>query len=320
MRNYVDPVFGKTECQTQISREFNLTQQRALSFICEKIGSEAVILSIGKTLDFRNAAEFKTVSKEQVDSGIHNFILDFSESGMLDSTGIGAILSLYRLVAPKEGQIFFAPVSKPTQVVVQLTKLHRVFPQFSSVEKALSNIKSLYGLIEESPDPPEVLIQVVQNITAELIKYLKSHPRELYNLKPRQFEELIAEILAGYGWEVQLTAPTKDGGYDIYAISPTQATGVQTSWIIECKKYAPERKIGVDIIRGLFGVKLDLNVANAMLATTSHFTGGAMNYKASRYDLQLRDYEGILEWINEYRPNPHGRLFIKDNQLVLPGE
>ena len=36
-------------------------------------------------------------------------------------------------------------------------------------------------------------------------------------------------------------------------------------------------------------------------------------YKASRYDLELRDYEGILEWINEYRPNPDGKLYIKDN-------
>ena len=141
-----------------------------------------------------------------------------------------------------------------------------------------------------------------------------------YRLKPRQFEELIAEILASYGWQVRLTAPTKDGGYDIYAISPTQATGIETSWIIECKKYAPERKIGVDIIRGLFGVKMDLKVANAMLATTSHFTRGAMDYKASRYDLQLRDYQGILEWINEYRPNPEGKLYIKDNRLILPGE
>lgn len=239
---------------------------------------------------------------------------------MLDSSGLGAIFELYRQVANLDGQVFFASVSKTTQVTVQLTKVHKVFPQFSSVEQALSNIRSLYGLIEQSPDPPELLIRVVQTITDELIKYLKTHPKELYQLKPRQFEELIAEILASYGWKVQLTAPTKDGGYDIYAISPTQATGVQTSWIIECKKYAPERKIGVEFIRGLFGVKLDLKVANAMLATTSHFTRGAQAYKASRYDLQLRDYEDILEWIDEYRPNPNGKLYIKENRLVLPGE
>ena len=36
--------------------------------------------------------------------------------------------------------------------------------------------------------------------------------------------------------------------------------------------------------------------------------------------IELRDYEGILEWINEYRSNPDGKLYIKDNRLTLPGE
>ena len=78
---------------------------------------------------------------------------------------------------------------------------------------------------------------------------------------------------------------------------------------MERKKYAPQRKVGVDIVRSLFGVKLDLKVADAMLATTSHFTEGVHKYKAFRYDLDVRDYEGILEWINEYTPNPDGKLY-----------
>jgi len=38
------------------------------------------------------------------------------------------------------------------------------------------------------------------------------------------------------------------------------------------------------------------------------------------HDLALRDYEGILEWINTHRPNPDGGLYIKDNRLILPGD
>ena len=76
----------------------------------------------------------------------------------------------------------------------------------------------------------------------------------------------------------------------------------------------------MDIVRALYGTKLRLRVANAMLATTSHFTRGLKDFKASYYDLALRDYEGILEWINTYRPNPDGRLYIKDHRLVLPGD
>lgn len=57
-----------------------------------------------------------------------------------------------------------------------------------------------------------------------------------------------------------------------------------------------------------------------MLATTSHFSKGVHAFKASRYDVQLRDYEGFLEWINEYKPHSDGRLYIEDHRLVMPGE
>jgi restriction system protein len=47
--------------------------------------------------------------------------------------------------------------------------------------------------------------------------------------------ELIAELLASYGWTVDLTKQTRDGGYDIFALRK-DALGVQSSWLIECKR------------------------------------------------------------------------------------
>jgi HJR/Mrr/RecB family endonuclease len=182
------------------------------------------------------------------------------------------------------------------------------------------NITAIHRLYPDLA-PPRRLIQVIQTISAELIKYLKAHPRELDEIRPRQFEELIAEILASFGWEVRLTPPTKDGGYDIYAITK-DVSGKRIPWLIECKKYARQQRVGVDVVRCLYGTKLLLgkDEANLMLATTSHFTKGVHDFKASRYDLHLRDYEGILEWINEYKPNPNGRLYIKEHRLIVPGE
>ena len=97
---------------------------------------ETVVVKIGKALDFRNAAEFKSTCQEQVRSGVRNFILDFSDTGILDSTGLGSIFSLYRQVSPLEGQVVFASVSRPVQVVVQLTRTYKVFRQFPSVDAA----------------------------------------------------------------------------------------------------------------------------------------------------------------------------------------
>ncbi|ARA92974.1 anti-sigma B factor antagonist [Rhodothermaceae bacterium RA] len=107
-----------------------------MSFTVEPCNDETVIVHVGKALDFRNAADFKAVCLEQVQAGIRNFVLDFSDTGILDSTGLGSIFSLYRQVSPLKGQVVFAAVSRPVQVVVQLTRTYKVFRQFPTVDAA----------------------------------------------------------------------------------------------------------------------------------------------------------------------------------------
>lgn len=190
------------------------------------------------------------------------------------------------------------------------------YPKF--VDAAAWRISSLRRLFSDENLAPE-LIKDITAINAEMIAYLKKHKDAVHMVPPRVFEELIAELLAGFGWEVALTASTRDGGYDIFAISK-DISGVKTSWIIECKKFAPEKPVGVGIARALYATKMRLGVAGAMLATTSYFTKDVEKYAASTYDLALRDYCGILEWINEYRPNPNGRLYINNSTLIVPGK
>ncbi len=175
-------------------------------------------------------------------------------------------------------------------------------------------------LLYEDKEATGAVVDVVGVIAEELLAHIKRHPEELLKIRPRQFEEIVAEILAGHGWQVQLTPESKDGGYDIFATSRDVA-GVTSAWIIECKKYAPTNKVGVEVVRGLYGTQPMLQQGvNALLATTSHFTKGAYEYEASRYDLALKDYEGVLEWINAYKPHPDGKLYIRENRLHLPGD
>ena len=100
------------------------------------ITSTAAIIEIGKTLDFNNASEFKAVTRVQVGAGVQVFILDFTYTDILDSTGLGAVFSLYRQISRLSGKILFASVSIPVQVVVQLTRTYKVFHQFPTVDAA----------------------------------------------------------------------------------------------------------------------------------------------------------------------------------------
>ncbi len=113
-----------------------------MSFSFQSVAPDTAVVRIGKALDFRNAAEFKSASQDQIQEGTRNFILDFSGTGILDSTGLGAIFSLYRQLTPLGGQVVFAAVSRPVQVVVQLTRTYKVFRQYPTVEAAHQQLQT----------------------------------------------------------------------------------------------------------------------------------------------------------------------------------
>ena len=95
-----------------------------------------VILRVGKSLDFNNADEFKQACQEKVAAGGRQFILDFSETGLLDSMGLGAIFFLHRKLVPLKGEVVFACLSGPVQMVVKLTRIYRVFTSYPSLQAA----------------------------------------------------------------------------------------------------------------------------------------------------------------------------------------
>lgn len=107
-----------------------------MSFAIEPMNQHSVIVRIGTALDLRNADAFKEACLDRVRDGTRNFILDFSESGILDSTGLGAIFALRRQLEPLKGKVIFASVSGSVKIVIQLTRIYKVFQSYPSVEAA----------------------------------------------------------------------------------------------------------------------------------------------------------------------------------------
>lgn len=135
----------------------------------------------------------------------------------------------------------------------------------------------------------------------DAIKLCASDPEQLRDLDPFLFEAVIAELLARFGWEVRVTPQSRDGGYDILGIT-TDPSGLQTSWVVECKRYAQDHKVGVEIGRQLVGVKAHIGVPNAVLVTTSSFTEGVRELSSARQDLHLVDMAALATWLGDYSP------------------
>lgn len=118
---------------------------------------------------------------------------------------------------------------------------------------------------------------------------------ELLSLSPREFEALVADLWRRFGYTVELTKRTRDGGRDVIAVRREE---VDMRILIECKRFRRSRKVGVDLVRTLYGVKADENATKAVLATTSTFSGEAMRFfRRHWWELEPRDHEGVVAWI-----------------------
>ena len=138
----------------------------------------------------------------------------------------------------------------------------------------------------------------VLQINDDLMHYIAEEPMSMHELSPREFEKIIAELFKKLGYEVELTKQTRDGGVDIYIAEKTNIG--KFLFLVECKHYAPNRPVGIEVIRNMYGV-LGMNKRNptgAIIATTSHFAKGVR--------------EEILEQNLEHRISLHDFEYISD--------
>jgi len=134
--------------------------------------------------------------------------------------------------------------------------------------------------------------------TPSLIQRLRANP-DLQRLSSREVEALVAELLASFGWQINLTSAKRDGGRDILAVS-CDASGLETTWIVECKRYSVDHKVGIREVRELLGVQHQFGFPKALLITTSTATVEARLLADAAGSLHLVEASQLLDWIGAY--------------------
>jgi restriction system protein len=199
-----------------------------------------------------------------------------------------------RLWEATSGNPLFAHIAGRT-IRDQLLTLRDILESFQGFRHA--------GILDTSGNPlvlPASISQqhviAVENTNHKILELLRVDPKVFWSLPPRKFEEIVAELLAGMGYDVELTPPSKDGGFDMYAAKKDKVG--RFLFLVECKRYVPPHKVGVQVIRSLYGVVQQKSANAGIVATTSFFTKGASEFEQERkYQIQLSDYFALQNWL-----------------------
>ena len=148
------------------------------------------------------------------------------------------------------------------------------------------------------PYEGKTIIDVAKFIDSKLVAYFLKNPNELKTMDRRLFEELVAELFHGFGYEVELTKQTRDGGKDIIAIKQDE---IKLKYLIECKRPDPGGHVNISTVRELYGVKSSERATKGIIVTTAYFSKDAKIFiDKHKWELEGKEYEDLRHLLEKY--------------------
>jgi anti-sigma B factor antagonist len=92
-----------------------------------QIDGETLRISDIKELGAGNANAFRDRARAAMADGQRNIEIDLSQTALMDSCGLGALVALHKTTCNKKGALRLLNPTPSVQQILELTRLHRVF-------------------------------------------------------------------------------------------------------------------------------------------------------------------------------------------------
>ena len=90
-------------------------------------------------MDAHNSGDLKEQMLQLFDEGKCNLIIDLTTVRFVDSSGLGALVSGFKNASARDGNLKLCCLQPQVRSMFELTRLHRVFEIFTSVEEAMES-------------------------------------------------------------------------------------------------------------------------------------------------------------------------------------
>lgn len=108
-----------------------------MPFKIEAAGDVVVVAVLGQ-LVVGNRQEFKQAVLDEVERGARRILIDFSETGYVDSSGLGALVSLNKRLREAGGELRLAALNDDMRTLFELTRLDTLFRLYGTRAEALA--------------------------------------------------------------------------------------------------------------------------------------------------------------------------------------
>ena len=110
-----------------------------MSFAIKKQG-EVCIVDVEGQLIVGNRQELKQKVLDELERGERKFLVDFSQPGYIDSSGLGVLVSLSKKIREAGGALRLANLNDDLKTLFELTKLDTLFQIANNREEALRSL------------------------------------------------------------------------------------------------------------------------------------------------------------------------------------
>jgi anti-sigma B factor antagonist len=100
---------------------------------------DVTVIDVEGQLIVGNRQELKQKVLEELESGGRKFLIDFSSTGYIDSSGLGVLVSLSKKIREQGGELRLANLNDDLRTLFELTKLDTLFHIASSRDEALAS-------------------------------------------------------------------------------------------------------------------------------------------------------------------------------------
>ena len=97
-----------------------------------------VVLGVDGQLIVGNRHELKQKVLDALEQGERKFLIDFTSTGYIDSSGLGALVSLSKKIREVGGELRLAGLNEDLRTLFELTKLDSLFAIADTADEALA--------------------------------------------------------------------------------------------------------------------------------------------------------------------------------------